>query len=157
MTSVDRARQALGTRLRELRRDAGLNGRQFSTAAGWHWSKTSRIERGERQPSEADLTKWCQLCNAELALPDLLASLRNVQAQWAEWKRIASAGHSRRQRRGVELDARARTVRIYSPVVLSGLVQTEAYARAILSTCIEFLGTYDDINDAVTARLQRQN
>ncbi|WP_433597941.1 helix-turn-helix domain-containing protein [Nocardia sp. CA-135953] len=156
MTSVDRARQALGARLRELRKDAGLNGRQFSDAAGWHWSKTSRLERGERQPSEADLVVWCRLCDADLALPDLIASLRNVQAQWAEWKRIAAAGHARRQRRGVELDARARSVRIYSPVVLSGLVQTEAYARAILSTCIEFLGTRDDLDDAVAARLQRQ-
>lgn len=156
MTAVDRARQNLGARLRELRKDAGLNGRQLSESAGWHWSKTSRLERGERQPSEDDLAVWCRVCDAELALPDLLASLRNVQAQWAEWKRVAGAGHARRQRRGVELDAKARNVRIYSGVVLSGLVQTEAYARAILARCIEFLGTLDDLNDAVAARMQRQ-
>ncbi|MBB5915129.1 hypothetical protein BJY24_003996 [Nocardia transvalensis] len=156
MTSVDRARRALGARLRELRRDAGLNGRQFSTEAGWHWSKTSRIERGERQPSEGDLAVWCSLCNAQLALPDLVASLRNVRAQWAEWKRVAAAGHARRQRRGVELDSRATAVRVYSPVIISGLLQTEDYARAVLSTCIEFLGTYDDLEDAVSARLARQ-
>ncbi|WP_280393276.1 helix-turn-helix domain-containing protein [Nocardia wallacei] len=156
MTSVDRARQALGARLRELRRDAGLNGRTFSAEAGWHWSKTSRIERGERQPSETDLAVWCRLCDAELALPDLIASLRNVQAQWAEWKRVAAAGHARRQKRGVELDAHAATVRVYSPVVISGLLQTEEYARAVLATCIEFLGTYDDLEDAVAARLARR-
>lgn len=156
MSSVDRARHALAARLRELRKDAGLNGREFSMAAGWHWSKTSRLERGERPPSEADLTVWCHVCDAELALPDLIASLRNVQAQWTEWKRIAASGHARRQRRGVELDAKAKLVRIFTPVALSGLVQTEPYARAILSTCIEFLGTHDDLDQAVSARLERQ-
>ncbi|WP_280453683.1 helix-turn-helix domain-containing protein [Nocardia brasiliensis] len=155
MTSVDRARQALGARLRELRKDARLNGREFSKAAGWHWSKTSRLERGERQPSEADIEVWCRVCDAELARPDLVAALRNVQAQWSEWKRVAAAGHARRQLRGVELDAHSSSVRIFSPVIISGLLQTEAYARAVLATCIKFLGTHDDLDAAVAARLAR--
>lgn len=156
MSGVARFRQALGARLRELRKDARLDGRQLSTAAGWHWSKTSRIELGKQLPSEADLEVWCRICDAELALPDLIASLRNVQAQWAEWKRITASGHARRQRRGVELDAEAQTVRIYSAVIVSGLLQTADYARAVLSTCIDFLGTVDDLDEAVAARLQRQ-
>ncbi|UGT61401.1 hypothetical protein LTT61_30470 [Nocardia asteroides] len=62
-----------------------MDGRQLSTAAGWHWSKTSRIEHGKQLPSESDLAVWCQVCAAELKLPDLVAALRNVQTQWAEW------------------------------------------------------------------------
>lgn len=156
MTGVDRARQALGARLKEIRKDAGLNGRQLSAAAEWHWSKISRIENGQRTPSPADIELWCSICDAGLAVPDLIAALRNVEAQWGEWKRMTAAGHAQRQRRGVDLDARARRVRSYGGVILPGLLQTEPYARAALSTCIEFLGTHDDLDAAVEARLQRQ-
>ncbi|WP_405161994.1 helix-turn-helix domain-containing protein [Nocardia sp. NBC_01499] len=102
VSGADRARQALGARLRELRKDAGLSGRELSASAGWHWTKTSRIELGKRPPSEADIEAWCRVCGAELALPDLLAARRNVEAQWAEWKRVVAAGRTGRQRRGVE-------------------------------------------------------
>ncbi|HEX4816717.1 MAG TPA: helix-turn-helix transcriptional regulator, partial [Nonomuraea sp.] len=34
--------QALGIRLRDLRRDAGLTGRQLATACGWVPSKVSK-------------------------------------------------------------------------------------------------------------------
>lgn len=156
MTAALRARQALGARLRELRKDAHLDGRQLSTAAGWHWSKTSRIELGKQAPSEADLAAWCRICDADLALPDLTASLRNVEAQWTEWKRVAATGHARRQRRAIEIESRATLQRVYAPIVLPGLLQTAAYARAVLHQCIQFLGTPDDLDDAVAARMQRQ-
>ncbi|MEU7629607.1 helix-turn-helix transcriptional regulator [Nocardia sp. NPDC049220] len=153
---VDRARLALGARLRELRRTAGLDGREFSAAAGWHWSKTSRVELGKQRPSRDDLAMWCRLCDAELALPDLLAALQNVEAQWQEWRRVTAGGHARRQRRGIELESRARSLRTYSTILIPGLLQTEPYARAVLTQCIRFLGTRDDLDDAVTARLHRQ-
>jgi transcriptional regulator with XRE-family HTH domain len=156
VSDVLRLRQALGARLRELRKDARLDGRQFSTAAGWHWSKTSRIENGRRTPSEGDIATWCDVCNARLALPDLIAALRNVEAQWTEWKRVAASGHARRQQRAVEIEGQARLQRVYAPVVLPGLLQTEDYARAVLAQCIRFLGTPDDLDDAVAARMKRQ-
>lgn len=156
MTEVLRARAALGARLRELRKDARLDGAQFSVLAGWNKSKTSRIELGRQTPNESDLEIWCQTCQAPLALPDLLASLRNVEAQWAEWKRIAAAGHSRRQRRQVDLEGRAALQRTYAPIVLPGLLQSEDYARAVLAQCIRFLGTPDDLEDAVAARMRRK-
>ncbi|MEU6580285.1 DUF5753 domain-containing protein [Nocardia sp. NPDC046763] len=82
--------------------------------------------------------------------------MRNVQAQWSEWKRIAAAGHSRRQRRQVEIESRAALQRTYAPVVLPGLLQTENYARAVLAQCIRFLGTPDDLDEAVSARMERK-
>jgi transcriptional regulator with XRE-family HTH domain len=156
MNGAARAKVALGARLRELRRDAGLDGRQLSTAADWHWSKTSRIEHGKQLPSESDLAVWCRVCDATLALPDLVAALRNVQAQWAEWRRIAATGHTRRQQRGQQLESETKQLRIYSPTIVAGLLQTEDYARAVLSQCIRFLGTFDDLESAVAARMARQ-
>ncbi|MGV9741433.1 helix-turn-helix domain-containing protein [Nocardia farcinica] len=157
MNGAARAKVALGARLRELRRDAGLDGRQLSTAAGWHWSKTSRIENGKQMPSEADLAVWCRVCDAPLALPDLVAALRNVRAQWAEWRRITATGHTRRQQRGREIESDTRALRIYNPTIVPGLLQTEDYARAVLAHCIGFLGTPDDLDTAVAARMARQD
>ncbi|WP_460695633.1 helix-turn-helix domain-containing protein [Nocardia thraciensis] len=148
---------ALGARLRELRKDAGLDGRQLSTAAECHWSKTSRIEHGKQMPSESDLAVWCRVCDATLVLPDLVATLRNVQAQWAEWRRIAATGHTRRQQRGQEIESETRQLRIYNPTIVPGLLQTEPYGRAVLAQCIRFLGTLDDLDTAVAARMARQN
>ncbi|GAA5052010.1 helix-turn-helix domain-containing protein [Nocardia callitridis] len=157
MNGAARAKVALGARLRELRKDAGLDGRQLSTAAEWHWSKTSRIEHGKQMPSESDLAVWCRVCDATLALPDLVATLRNVRAQWAEWRRITATGHTRRQQRGQELESETRQLRIYNPTIVPGLLQTESYARAVLAQCIGFLGTLDDLDTAVAARMSRQN
>ncbi len=134
-----------------------MDGRQLSTAAGWHWSKTSRIEHGKQMPSESDLAAWCQVCDATLVLPDLVASLRNVRAQWAEWRRITASGHTRRQQRGQQLESETRQLRIYNPTIVPGLLQTEPYARAVLTQCIGFLGTLDDLNTAVAARMARQD
>lgn len=156
VTGPARARATLGARLRELRKDAKLDGRQLSTAAGWHWSKTSRIELGKQMPSEADLAVWCEVCDAMLVLPDLVAALRNVQAQWAEWKRVAAAGHERRQRKSVDMMSRTRLLRTYTTALIPGLLQTRDYARAVLSTCIEFVGTHNDLDAAVSARMARQ-
>lgn len=134
-----------------------MDGRQLSTAAGWHWSKTSRIEHGKQMPSESDLAVWCRVCNATLALPDLVAALRNVRAQWAEWRRITAAGHARRQERGRQLESETRELRIYNPAIMPGLLQTLPYARAVLTQCISFLGTFDDLESAVAARIARQD
>ncbi|WP_194838555.1 helix-turn-helix transcriptional regulator [Nocardia sp. XZ_19_369] len=156
MTGVEQARVVLGTRLRDLRKAAGLSGVQLAARAGWVPSKISKIERGQQTPTAEDLTVWCEITEATLVLPDLLATLTNIESMWAEWKRIAATGHSRRQHRSIELEAGTRTIRNWCQLIVPGLLQTEEYARAVLSTCIEFLGTADDLDEAVAARMQRQ-
>ncbi|WP_330232357.1 helix-turn-helix transcriptional regulator [Nocardia sp. NBC_00508] len=155
-SGVEQARAAFGARLREIRKAAQLTGVQLATAAGWHSAKVSRIEHGKQTPSDSDIAIWCRLCDAELLLPDLRAALANVDALWQEWRRVAATGHAHQQRRRVELEARAKTIRNYEPAAIPGLLQTEPYARAILSTCIDFVGGVDDIDRAVQARLARQ-
>ncbi|MFX0576397.1 helix-turn-helix domain-containing protein [Nocardia nepalensis] len=156
MTGVEQSRQAFGARLREMRKAAHLTGVQLAANAGWHSAKVSRIEHGKQTPSDNDLAEWCRLCRAELLLPDLRAALANIEALWQEWRRIAATGHAQQQRRRIELEARAGTIRNYENAVIPGLLQTEPYARAVLETCIDFVGGIDDIDRAVTARIARQ-
>jgi transcriptional regulator with XRE-family HTH domain len=40
------ARQALASRLRDLRKTARLSGRELAAQAGWHYTKVSKIEHG---------------------------------------------------------------------------------------------------------------
>jgi hypothetical protein len=58
-SSVQRARQQLAERLREIRLDAGLTARALSAAAGWHEAKTSRIESAKQVLTDADIQIWC--------------------------------------------------------------------------------------------------
>ncbi|MEV4083237.1 helix-turn-helix domain-containing protein [Nonomuraea fuscirosea] len=54
--------QALGVRLRDLRRDAGLTGRRLAALCGWVPSKVSKIELGKQVPTEDDIRDWCVAC-----------------------------------------------------------------------------------------------
>ncbi|MGH8965436.1 MAG: helix-turn-helix domain-containing protein, partial [Actinomycetes bacterium] len=59
--AVHQAREALGQRLRDIRKDARLTGRQLAESAGWHSSKVSKIEYGRQTPAEDDIRVWCRL------------------------------------------------------------------------------------------------
>ncbi|WP_406269715.1 helix-turn-helix transcriptional regulator [Nocardia sp. NBC_00881] len=156
MSGVEQARMALGIRLRELRKSAGFTGVEMARRAGWVPAKVSKIETGKQAPSQDDLVAWCDLTDSSLALPDLLATLTNLESMWSEWKRITAGGHARRQQRSVEIEAAARSIRNWEPSIIPGLLQIEDYARAILGQCIRFLGTTDDVEAAVAARMRRQ-
>lgn len=91
-STAQSARQALADRLQEIRLDAGLTARALSAAAGWHESKTSRIEHAKQQPSESDVQVWCYICAAPKRIPDLVAELRAVDSMWLDWQRAERSG-----------------------------------------------------------------
>ncbi|WP_280318204.1 helix-turn-helix domain-containing protein [Nocardia wallacei] len=156
-TSVGQARAALGARLRELRRDAGLSGKSLAIVCDWHPAKTSRIELGKQQPSEGDLLAWCRATDSMLVYDDLVATLRNIQSAYLEWRRVVASGRAHRQRQSLEIEGRARHIRWFENWVVPGLLQTPAYAKAILTECRALVpGGRDDTDDAVSVRMARQ-
>ncbi|NKY48010.1 DUF5753 domain-containing protein [Nocardia cerradoensis] len=150
------AREALGLRLRELRRDANLTGRRLAELAGWHESKTSRIEYGKQTPSESDLSAWCTHTNSRDQLPDLIATLRNVEAAYMELRRMNGTGTRRRQKQLIKIEGQARLMRWYEPFIVPGLLQTSDYAQGILRKVIDFHQIPDDLEEGVAARIERQ-
>ncbi|WP_434085606.1 helix-turn-helix domain-containing protein [Nocardia sputorum] len=80
--SVHEARQALGATLRGLRRDAGLSGRQLASLAGWHESVVSKIEIGDRSPTEAHLRAYCRHTGNDDQLPDHLPPPTSTSPLW---------------------------------------------------------------------------
>ncbi|MGF6889452.1 transcriptional regulator with XRE-family HTH domain [Nocardia sp. GAS34] len=156
MTGTDDSRRALGARLRELRAEAPLTGVQFAQLAGWGQPRISKIETGQQLPTDADLTTWCRITNAPDALPDLIATARNIHSAYQEWKRTTATGHTPRQRLGQKLEADTTLIRGYATPIPFALLQTRDYAHAILARCIEFLAGDNDVADAVAARMRRQ-
>ncbi|MGH3341347.1 MAG: helix-turn-helix domain-containing protein [Carbonactinosporaceae bacterium] len=150
------AREALGSRLRELRKDARLTGRALAYAAGWHPAKVSKIEYGKQSPSEDDIRSWCQHCYAQDQTLDLIATLRNIESVYVEWKRQLRTGLKRRQKASFPLYEQAQLFRAYEPALFPGLLQTAAYASAVMGPYIELLEIPDDREDAVPARMERQ-
>jgi hypothetical protein len=116
----------------------------------------SKIEHGKQTPTEADLSMWCATCHATDRLPDLIAAVRSVETQYAEWRRILRSGTKRRQDASAKLFERARLFRIWEPAVIPGLLQTMAYATAVLSTVIDFQQIPDDAEQGAQARLENQ-
>ncbi|RDI53999.1 helix-turn-helix domain-containing protein [Nocardia mexicana] len=153
-SSVRDAREALGGRLRDIRKDAGLSGVQLAELAGWHSSKVSKIESGKQMPAEADIRIWCRHCKAKGQVPDLIATLRNVEAAYVEWKRIA--GIRRKQQQLHTLEEDTRLTRWFEPVIMPGLLQTQDYMWAMLSKVSAFYGHDEPVDDGIAARLERQ-
>ena len=154
-SSVQRARQQLAERLRDIRLDAGLTARALSAAAGWHEAKTSRIESAKQAPSEADIQAWCRVCGATREVPDLIAASRAADSMYIEWRRLNQAGLRRAQEVRQPLYERTRLFNAYCSAVIPGFLQTPAYADALLSAITAFRGTPDDVDEAVAARMGR--
>jgi transcriptional regulator with XRE-family HTH domain len=150
------AREALGVRLREVRRDAALTGRALALACGWHYSKVSKLEHGIQTPTEDDLQRWCRVCSADDELPNLLATLRAIESMYIEWRRSLRFGMRHTQQARNALHEQSTLIRVYEPGIIPGLFQTAEYAATILATAIALNQVRDDLDDAVAARLTRQ-
>lgn len=144
-------------RLRELRREAGLTGRALAAATGQHFTRVSKIEHGVQPPSDRDIRAWCRTCGAEDQLADLLATLRSVESAYLEFRRQSRVGMKRvLGAHTLALYEQATVFRVYEHNVIPGLLQTADYCAAMLSFWIDFLDTPNDVDQAVAARLDRQ-
>jgi transcriptional regulator with XRE-family HTH domain len=156
-SSAKQAKKALGARLREVRKDAGLTGRALATATSQHFTRVSKIENGTQAPTDSDIRAWCAACHAEHLVMELIATARAVESAYLEYKRQARAG----LRRAVgpftqERYEATRFFRVYEHNVIPGLLQTPAYCAAMASFWIRFLGIPDDVQDTVRDRMSRQ-
>jgi transcriptional regulator with XRE-family HTH domain len=156
-SSAREAQRALGERLREVRKDAGLTARALAAATGQHYTRVSKIENGVQAPSDEDIRDWCDACGAGEQVPDLIATARVVESAYLEFRRQARTGMKRVVgAHALPLYERTSRFRIYEHNVVPGLFQTPAYCAAMLSFWIGFLDTPRDLDAAVAARMERQ-
>ncbi|MFC4913425.1 helix-turn-helix domain-containing protein [Actinomadura gamaensis] len=124
--------------LRQTRKRKGLSGEALGRALQISKSKVSRIERGDER---LDLV-LAEKADIALGTVDLFALL--------VW--YASFGHDPEWfPQYVKFEQAATWLRLYEADVVTGLFQTEEYARALMVSSIE-----TDIESRVLERLQRQ-
>lgn len=156
MTDYYRAREEFGARLRRLREDCGLNGKQLAAALSWPHSKVSKIELGRQRPTAEEVSAWVGATGASDVLKDLLGDLRSLRVESAPWRRQLRGGHARRQRASIGLEASSVLIRAFEPAVIPGLLQTADYARQILTRLARLHELPDDVEQGVRLRMQRQ-
>jgi transcriptional regulator with XRE-family HTH domain len=155
-SSVQQAREALGKRLREIRTESGLTARELASRAGWHESKCSRIENGRTGPSDDDLRAYALHCGAVDQMADLVATARNIDGAYVEWRRMERSGLRRAQESVLPLWERTRHFRAYSSWLIPGPLQTPGYIEALLTSIRDRRGLPDDLEQAVRVRVEKQ-
>ncbi|MFC4070387.1 helix-turn-helix domain-containing protein [Actinoplanes subglobosus] len=155
-STVLQAREALGSRLRDLRKEAGLTGKSLAALAGWDSSKISKIEYGKQAPSADDIRGWCRACGAGEQADDLVITARDIEAMYVEWRRRLRTGTRARQEKSQSLEADTQLMRWYEPVLVPGLLHTAEYAAAVLQRVTAFYEIPDDTDAGVAARMERQ-
>lgn len=139
-----------------MRKDARLSGRALASSLGWHFTKVSKLENGDRSPSEDDIRAWCAACGAGDQVPDLIATVRHVASVHHEYRRQMAAGMKHMTESAIPLYEQTSLFRIYDTTVFPGLFTTAGYAAALFRFWQEFMGLKDDVDAAVEARMERQ-
>lgn len=151
------AREAFGSRLREIRLDAGLSGRQLADATGFHYTKVSRVEHGGQSLSDADIRTWCAACGADAQVPDLIAQMRAVDTLYRDYRHAARRGLRHLQEPWVALYERTSLFRVHEHWIVPGLLQTEAYSLAVMAHFRDLMAlAHDDTEAANAIRMDRQ-
>lgn len=157
VTNYETRRLAFGDTLRQLRKAAGLSGRQVADQAGWVPSKVSRMENAKQAITDEDVVTYCRITNTpESVVNELRQELREMRLQEASWDRQLRTGHRALQEYSQELEGSASCIRLFEVSLVPGLVQTAEYARHVLIHAAELRQTPRDTDDAVRARMSRQ-
>jgi len=157
VSGFQQARIELGARLRQLREDAKLSGKQLAARLGWQPSKVSRIENARQTASENDVLAWGQAVGAA---PDVMEELLGVMAtmdeQYNSWRQRHRGGLTASQENFRDLELGTRVFRVFEPGIVIGLLQTSEYARHIFTKVRRMYGGADEIDSAIRVRMQRQ-
>jgi transcriptional regulator with XRE-family HTH domain len=140
---VDPVLRVVGKQIKVLREQAGLTQPEFGRRIGYGIDMVSSVERGKRPPRE----QFIDGAERELDGRGIFHAVREDVEQarlparfrdFARWEKDAVSFHS------------------YAPLTIPGLLQTESYARALISGHCPPL---DDgtIEDRVTARMERRD
>ncbi|WP_129308007.1 helix-turn-helix transcriptional regulator [Streptomyces sp. L2] len=160
-TDYQQAREALGLSLRELRLTAPggrLTGAQLveRLGGGWTKSKVSKLENGRQTATAEELQAWAEATGQPGAVPGLLAQLRGFESHIRSWRRQLASGHRPVQEAITAEHDRTTVLTIWENVLVPGMLQTADYARHVLTRHANLMQSPRDTEDAVRARIRRQ-
>lgn len=145
-------RRELGFLLRKLRTDQGLTVDEVTKRLLVSPTKISRLETGRTGASARDIRDLCDLYQvADQAERERLMTLAREGKQRAWWQRSALPYGTY-----IGLEAEATSISDYNSDIVSGLLQTEEYARALFEIAVPPLDPAA-FEQRVEARIKRQS
>ncbi|RDI61724.1 helix-turn-helix domain-containing protein [Nocardia pseudobrasiliensis] len=147
-------RRQLGRRLRDLRNRARMTTRVAAQRLEWSEAKIWRIETGQTSLRGLDVEAMCKIYGApaELVAP-LTALARETKARgwWTEYGDVIAEGFEVY----IGLEEAAHRLSTYESELVPGLLQTEAYTRAILTAARPDMPAAE-VDRRVAVRVARQ-
>lgn len=107
-------------------------------------------------PNPRDIEVWVNVCQAPEELEDLLDTARTINTMYREWKEMEKSGLKRAQEQVLPLWEQTLRFKSYSCSLLPGPLQTEDYTRTVLTGLRRRRSLKDDVEEAVSARMDRQ-
>ncbi|MFP3990639.1 helix-turn-helix transcriptional regulator [Streptomyces sp. E11-3] len=153
-TDFQQAREALGRRLRELR--AGTTQRALAAVLGWPQAKVSKLETGRQTATPDDLKAWAAATGNPQVAEELVTRLQGLEARTRSWRRQLSSGHRPVQDVLMVEYEQSTVLRAWQGAMVVGLLQTPDYARHVFARFAELQQSPRDVEDAVRARMRRQ-
>lgn len=145
-------RRQLGAELARLREAAGMTTRDAAEVLGCSVAKIGHLERGRYGVRKAELASLLSVYSASAEVCEVLEEMRREGSQrgwWATYRLPEWA------KPFVGLESAASSVRTFELELVPGLLQTEAYARAV-HTAGRHLTKPEDVEKRVSARMARQ-
>jgi transcriptional regulator with XRE-family HTH domain len=147
-------RRRLGAELKRCRERAGMTQEQVSRNFEWHAAKVTRIETARVTVTPRDVKDLLLLYGVtdEEYREALMALARTSRERtwWTDYRDVMRAGNF------VGLEAEASWARVWEPVLLPGLLQTEGYMRALMRTGRR-TDPAESLDRRVELRLRRQH
>ena len=131
-----------GAELRRLRTAAGVSQEELGQRITYSGSLVGMIETARRAPTR----DFAERCDDSLVTGGVLARL---------WPLVSQEALPRWFRPFAEIERTATSIRSWEPLVIPGLLQTEAYARALITAWQPGDGP-EAVRLQVTARMERQ-
>lgn len=144
-------RRELAARLRELRVAAGFTIDEVATQLLVSSTKLSRLETATRPASLRDVKDLCEIYGVSAGERDRLMVIARDSRRRSWWQQYDLPYSTY-----VGLEADAVMILHYTTSIVPGLLQTEAYARAVTDGIL-FNESREAVDKIITARMTRQH
>lgn len=147
-------RGQLASRLRRLRKEAGLTGTELAESVGVSQSKISKLETGHLLPTLEDIAAIGSVLNLSSEdKAELTEIAQSLYLTLSRWRGTPAANISARQRELAVVEEASLHIRVFNPHTFPGLVQTAEFARQLLARRFD---SEEELSSVLVERMRRQ-